>query len=114
MWGCWRDYPSSEGAMTMANMSNIQTVWVFNGARSNFPSAVFSQRELGEQWIKKNLLTGTLTRYPVDVSAYDWAISKGLFTVSKDEQREATFIQKFSSASQEHYHYEDGLPQGLQ
>jgi hypothetical protein len=98
----------------MANMTDIPTVWIFNGARSNFPSGVFSQRELAEAWIKKHLLTGTLTRYPVDISAYDWAISKGFFTVSKDEQRDAAFIQKFSSASQEHYHYEDGVSQGRQ
>jgi hypothetical protein len=96
----------------MAKMSDIPTVWVFNGARSNFPSAVFSQKDLAEDWIRKYLLTGTLTRYPVDLSAYDWAISRGFFTASKDEQREATFIQKFSSASQEHYHYEDGVDQG--
>ena len=96
----------------MANMCDIATVWVFNGARSNFPSAVFSKRGLAEQWIAKHLLTGTLTRYPLDVSSYDWAISRGFFEVSKSEHREGSFIQKFSSASQEHYHYEEGIRQG--
>jgi hypothetical protein len=92
----------------MADMSDVKTVWVFNGARSNFPSAIFSTREGADAWIKSLKLTGTLTRYPVDMSAYDWAIDHGLFSATKEEHRSPLFIGKFSSGSQEHYHYEDG------
>ena len=49
----------------MAMMDNVPTVWVFNGARSNFPGAVFTSLERAETWIKGNRLTGTLTRYPL-------------------------------------------------
>lgn len=96
----------------MAEMSNVPTVWVFNGARSSFPSGVFSAQVIAETWIKTRNLTGTLTRYPVDLSAYDWATDRGYFTPTKDEHRSALFIGKFSCASQEHYHYEDGIRQG--
>jgi hypothetical protein len=51
-------------------------------------------------------LTGILTRYPLDISAYDWALETGAFRVKKPEQSSAEFIQKFTSASQEHYHYD--------
>jgi hypothetical protein len=92
----------------MRNDSEPTSVWVFNGPRSTFPSAIFSRKELADEWIKKNRLTGTLTAYPIDVAVYDWAISKGYFEPKKDEERSPAFIEKFSSGSQEHYHYEDG------
>ena len=93
----------------MADMSGIDTIWIFNGARSQFPGGVFSTREAAEHWIRDKKLTGTLTRYPLDVSAYDWAVNCGYFAASKEEHLSSSFIGKFSYASQEHYHYEDGV-----
>ncbi len=93
----------------MAEMSDLYAIWVFNGEQSRFPSGLFSTKELAEDWISKNKLSGVLTRYPVDVSVYDWAITRNFFEPKKAEHRESTFIGRFSSASQEHYHYEDGL-----
>jgi hypothetical protein len=92
----------------MADMSDIPTVWVFNGARSNFPSAVFTTRELAEAWISKNKVTGTLTRYPLDQGAFEWALERGYFVPKRDDQRTSEFIGRFSAGSQEHYHYEEG------
>jgi hypothetical protein len=92
----------------MADMSDIPTVWVFTRPRAQFPSGVFSTLENAELWIRHNNLTGTLTRYPVDEGAYDWAVRCGFFSVSKPEQQSAEFIGRFSAANQEHYHYEDG------
>ena len=92
----------------MADMSGIETVWVFTGARSQFPSGVFTTLELAELWIRRHSLTGTLTQYPVDQGAYDWAIEEGFFIASKPEHHSAEFIGRFSAANQEHYHYEDG------
>ena len=40
--------------------------------------------------------------YRRDVSA------GGHFAPKRDDQRTPQFIQRFSSATQEHYHYEDG------
>jgi len=69
---------------------------------------VFTTREIADGWIAKNRLTGTLTRYPVDVGAYEWAIDKGMFRPRKPHESEPEFIGDFSDAAMEHYHYEDG------
>jgi hypothetical protein len=86
----------------------MDSVWVFNGARSNFPSGVFSQRDIAEEWIRAQSLTGTLTKYPIDVGAYEWAVTRGHFEPKRPDQQTPEFIGRFSDASQEHYHYEDG------
>jgi hypothetical protein len=83
-------------------------VWVFNGDNS-FPSGVFSSRENAERWISEQRLSGTLTKYPVDVPVYDWAIANGAFKPKRADQREPRFIGRFSSAREEHYHYTDGV-----
>jgi len=83
-------------------------VWVFNGG-GNFPSGVFSKKEIAEAWIAKHKLSGVLTKYPVDEGVYDWSLANGTFKIKKEEQTQPAFIQRFSSASQEHYHYENGL-----
>lgn len=84
----------------------LAQVWVFNGTRNHFPSAVFTTRELAEAWIKQHQLEGTLTAYPLDVGVYDWAISNGSFTPQREDHQTAQFIANFSSAAQEHYHFE--------
>ena len=56
----------------MADMSDIPTVWVFNAARSNFPGAVFTSKQRAEAWISKHGLTGTLTRYPLDLGVFEF------------------------------------------
>ena len=83
-------------------------VWVFNGARNKFPSAVFADLSKAQDWIRRNKLTGTLTAYPIDQGIYEWAINKGYFRPRGEDQKTASFIGNFSSASQEHYHYENG------
>jgi len=85
--------------------NDLKRVWVFNGARNHFPSAVFTERRLAEAWIQKHQLEGTLTAYPLNISIYDWAIAKGCFTPKQEEQASPSFISNFSSASQEHYHF---------
>jgi hypothetical protein len=86
----------------------MNTVFVFNGEGGHFPGGIFTTRELAEEWIGRHHLSGVLTRYPLDVPVYEWAISSGVFTPTRPEQSGATFIQRFSSASQEHHHYKDG------
>ena len=98
-------------AAGMQAMIEAEQVWVFNGARSNFPSGIFRSHEQAERWIKKNNLTGTLTLYPVDTGVYDWAIAEGYFQVKKPHQATADFIGRFTSASMEHHHYQDGQRQ---
>lgn len=81
-------------------------VWIFNGNHNHFPSAVFTERHLAEEWIKRNGLQGTLTAYPLDVSVYEYAIQEDWFTPKKDDHKTPEFIANFSSAAQEHYHFE--------
>ncbi len=83
-------------------------VWVFNGIGGSFPAAVFSSRPKAEEWIAHNQLSGTLTLYPIDEPVYEWALVRGFFKPNREDQSGAKFIQQFSSASQEHYHYESG------
>lgn len=84
------------------------TIWIFVGDKNGFPSAVFSSKQVAEEWIAANILTGTLTAYPLDTSVYDWAVNNGYFRPIKQHQKTPSFIQNFSSAYLEHYHYENG------
>ena len=84
----------------------MMEVWVFHGAGGQFTSGVFSSQEKAEEFINHYRLTGILTKYPIDKSAYDWALQEKVFTPRKPEHHEAAFIQRFTDASQEHYHYD--------
>lgn len=84
------------------------SVWVFHGANGRFSGGIFSDILQAEAWILKYNLTGVLTKYPVNESAYDWAINNNFFEITTDDQTKPLFIQKFTSANQEHFHYEDG------
>jgi hypothetical protein len=86
----------------------MESMWVFNGVQSSFPSGVFSSKESAEAWIGKNGLTGTLTEYPVDIGMYDYSTSSGGFKPSRPEHGTALFIGKFSGGGIDHFHYEDG------
>jgi hypothetical protein len=87
----------------------MESVWIFNGNQSPFPSGVFKSKESAELWISKWGVTGTLTEYPVDMGMYDYAISKGQFRPSKPEHETAFFIGKFSGGGIDHAHYELGM-----
>ncbi len=93
-------------------MTDILSAWVFHGAGSQFTSGVFSSMRIATEWIEKHGLTGVLTKYPVDVGVYDWATQNGLFTAKKDHETSTKFIQRFTTTSQEHYHFENGKCEG--
>jgi hypothetical protein len=87
-------------------MSAESDVWVFNGVGGRFPGGVFSSLEEAETAIKRQKLSGTLTRYPVGQLVYEWALAKGMFKPKRPDQQSAKFIGGFTTASQEHYHYD--------
>ncbi len=89
-------------------MGQVDQVWVFCGSNSLFPSGVFIELGAADRWIKEHSLTGTLTAYPLNTGVYEWAINKGYFLPSKSHQKTPLFKQNFTSASMEHYHYENG------
>jgi len=80
----------------------------FSWRGGRFSSGVFISIEKAEIWIDKHKLSGVLTAYPIDEGVYDWALFNDFFSVKKQAQMEPNFIQQFTSASQEHYHYENG------
>ena len=86
----------------------MNSVWIFHGAGAQFAGGVFTTVEQAEQWIGRHRLTGVLTLYPVDQGVFDWALAKGIFSPRDESHTSAKFIGGFTSASMEHYHYEDG------
>lgn len=97
------------GALECLNgVNTMNDVWIFSGS-GRVASGAFETRELAEVWIAHHKLNGLLTRYPLNAGVYDWAIQARLFTPSRPYQSEPKFIGSFTSASLEHYHYEDGV-----
>jgi hypothetical protein len=86
----------------------LEYVYVFNGNHSSFASAIFITKELAFDWITLNKLSGILNVYPLNVSLHDWAIQQDFFKPKTEYQKQATFIQNFSTAFMEHYHFENG------
>lgn len=86
----------------------MRSVWVFHGINGRFTSGVFESKSLAVEWIAKHKLSGTLTEYPLNTGAFDWATDLGYFIPKKDGHKTPEYIGKFSSASQDHYHYTDG------
>jgi hypothetical protein len=89
-------------------MDHVEFVWVFNGPRSSFPSGIFTDLDRAERWIEQHRLTGTLTAYPLDTGVYEWAIAREFFRPLKPHPTTSDFIGRFTSASMEHHHYEEG------
>jgi len=90
----------------------MNNIWIFVGLHgernASFPSGAFSSFETADGWIRENKLSGTLTEYPIDVGVYDWAIANGRFKPKRPDQASPEFVQRFTTASQQHYHYENG------
>lgn len=83
-------------------------IYVFTGQGSNFPAGIFTDITLAIQWIEKYSLSGILSSYPTNIGLYDWAIESNYFEPQKDYQKESKFIERFTSASLEHLHFENG------
>lgn len=87
----------------------LQQVWIFCGAGSRFPAGVFTDKDAALDWILRHQLTGVLSAYPLNAGVYDWAVLQGHFTPASEHEHTPGFVQKFTSASQEHYHVENGV-----
>ena len=87
---------------------SLEFVYVFQSAGARFPGGTFRSLETAEEWIGKNKLLGLLTAYPLDIGVLEWAKEKGFFTPKKEHHNTPKFIGGFTSASMEHYHYENG------
>lgn len=83
-------------------------VWVFNGNGARFPSGIFTSKAKAAEWIAHHKLSGLLTAYPVDEGVFDWAIRTGTFKAKGEKHTSPDFIQRFTTAGQDHVHYESG------
>ncbi|MDB5046780.1 MAG: hypothetical protein JWQ08_2830, partial [Deinococcus sp.] len=83
---------------------DLPGVWVFLGDRARQSAAVFSTFELGEAWVKEQGFEAMLTWYPLDMSAYDWAVQTGRFK-PKPEPLPKGVLAGFTSAAQPHEHF---------
>ena len=63
--------------------------------------------------ILENKLSGMLTKYPLNKGVWDWACENNMHNLKAEKVTEKSlnpnFIAGFTTASQEHYHYEDGI-----
>lgn len=88
-------------------------IWIFHGRGARFSGGAFRSLEAADVWIQKHGLTGLLTAYPVDEGVFDWAIREGLTSASDDSSRQIQSdpdrIGAFTTASMEHFHYENGV-----
>lgn len=83
-------------------------IYIFTGEGSNFPAGIFTTLENAEKWIKKYSLNGILNKYPTDIGIYDWAVQEDFFTIKNEYQKEPKFIQRFTCASMEYFHFKNG------
>lgn len=90
-------------------MSDGDFVWVFNGENGRFPGGVFLVLQKAEEWISLHRLSGILTQYPLNQGSFDWALKRGWVPEGKREANDPYFIGSFTSASYEHFHYENGV-----
>lgn len=86
----------------------INEMYVFIGEGSNFPAGIFTTLDNAKEWIEKYSLSGILNKFPIDMGIYDWAVKEDLFSIKRQYQKESAFIQTFTCASMEHFHFENG------
>jgi len=95
-------------------MLSDQQVWVFNGIGGQFPGGIFSDLDMAQNWIAQNKLTGVLTAYPLNEGCFDWAVANDCTNLSQAKLAikavDPNFVGSFSTASQEHYHFNNGSP----
>jgi len=81
-------------------------VYIFHGSRARFAAAVYENIEQATNDIRRHRLSGVLTWYPVGKTVYEYAVENGYFLNKPDA--DGVFIQSFTSASLDHYHFNDG------
>lgn len=99
---------SIDKGFIMVEQDEVDFIWVFNGAGAQFPCGIFQSRKCAEEHIRKYNMSGILTKYPIDRTVYEWAVNTNTFVPASRKQCSADFVQRFSSAHLEHYHYENG------
>lgn len=84
------------------------SVFLFQADNATYTSAVFSSYKLAQTWVYENSLSGVIMEYPLDISSYDWSISKNYFKVKSAIDKSPIFIGSFVSAYQLQWHFKHG------
>ena len=91
--------------MVMGNRPK-EHVYIFHGDNARFTTSVYASLEQADVDIKSKQMSGMLTIYPLNETVYDYCVREKLYV--KKENISSQFIQGFTSAYLEHYHYKDG------
>ena len=93
----------------MANRPK-EHVYIFHGLSARFAASVYESLEQADFDIKLKEMSGLLTIYPLNETVYDYCVRAKLF--EEKENVSSKFVQSFTSAYLEHYHYKDGCRDG--
>ncbi|AXQ22868.1 hypothetical protein BEN71_12640 [Acinetobacter wuhouensis] len=80
-------------------------IWIIQSSENLNIIGCFINKNDAEQYILENKLKCMLTRYPVDITIYDWVIKNELWLPKNDLQKNSKFRARFSSAYLEHHHF---------
>ena len=88
-------------------------IWIFVGEGGHFPSGAFTDFTVAENWVAKHHLSGMLSAMPIDQGLFEWAVENNAFNMKteklKEKENNPKFIATCTTASLEHYHYENGF-----
>ncbi|WNG47503.1 hypothetical protein F0U60_27825 [Archangium minus] len=80
-------------------------VWLFTGQGAAQPTAVFSRKQLADEWLARTKYSGTLIAYPLDMSRYDMDRRMDKFPLPPAHSAAA---QSYVGLTGERYEYIDG------
>jgi hypothetical protein len=96
------------GGACEAEARDVPYVWVFHGEHAQFASGVFADQDAALAWAAAHELSGVLTRYPVGVGCYDYAVAQNRFVPSKPHHGTPEHVARFSPGGP-HIHLRDGV-----
>ena len=84
-----------------------QVVYVFTPAGGYHPAGIWSTASEAGTWIELHDAKGMLSKYELGASAYDAAVSSGLFKPKRPDQSTKAFITRFTSPLDHWHHVEE-------
>lgn len=94
-------------------MKPENNIWIFIGEGGRFPSSAFIELQAAEEWISTHNLSGMLSAMPVNQGLFEWAVENNALNMKPEtlevKRNDPNFIATCTTASLEHYHYENGI-----
>ena len=104
--------PGHDEEVVQHQSFNPGQLWVFLGIDSDFPAAVFSERDKAESWINRYKLNGNVILYPVDITLYDRAIQNNYISGDNPEVSTKEFISNYTPDRLKQLVYQEGILKG--